>query len=83
LGDARAGVTDEQLAARFQQALRNRDMISTAKGVVMERESLNEDDAFENLLRQSIKSGVTLLTRAEAFALSTGQQELAHQHDDD
>jgi anti-anti-sigma regulatory factor len=77
LGDARAGVTDAQLAARFHQALRSRDVIATAKGIVMERESLNEADAFENLLRQSIQSGVSLLTRAEGFARSTGQQELA------
>jgi anti-anti-sigma regulatory factor len=75
LGDARAGVIDAQLAVRFQAALRNRDIIATAKGIVMERESLNEDDAFENLLRQSIKSGVSVLTRAEGFAQSTAQQE--------
>ena len=39
LGDARAGVTDAQLAVRFQDALRSRDIISTAKGIVMERET--------------------------------------------
>jgi anti-anti-sigma regulatory factor len=83
LGDARAGVTDAQLAARFHQALRNREIIATAKGIVMERESLDEDDAFENLLRQSIKSGVSLLTRAEAFARSTGQPELEREHQPD
>jgi anti-anti-sigma regulatory factor len=77
LGDARVGVTDAQLAVRFQEALRTRDIISTAKGIVMERESLNQDDAFTNLLRQSIKTGESLLTQAEAFALSTGQPNLA------
>ena len=73
LGDARVGVTDAQLAIRFQEALRCRDIISTAKGIVMERESLNQDDAFTQLLRQSIKTGVSLLTRAEGFAQSTEQ----------
>jgi anti-anti-sigma regulatory factor len=77
LGDASAGITDAQLAVRFQEALRTRDIISTAKGIMMERESLNEDDAFTNLLRQSIRSGVSLLNRAQGFALSTGQTDLA------
>jgi anti-anti-sigma regulatory factor len=77
LGDARAGVTDAQLAIRFHHALRNRDIISTATGIVMEREDLNEDDAFESLLRQSIKSGVSLLTRAERYARTSGQPDLA------
>jgi anti-anti-sigma regulatory factor len=77
LGDARAGVTDAQLAVRFHETLRSRDIISTAKGIVMEREGLNEEDAFENLLRQSIKSGVSLLTRAEGFALTSAQPDHA------
>ena len=77
LGDARAGVTDAELAVRFHQTLRSRDIISTAKGIVMEREGLNEEDAFEKLLRQSIKSGVSLLTRAEGFALANGQRDHA------
>jgi anti-anti-sigma regulatory factor len=83
LGDARVGLTDAQLAVRFQEALRSRDIISTAKGIVMERESLNEDDAFTNLLRQSIKSGVSLLNRAQGFALSGGQTDRASERQDD
>jgi anti-anti-sigma factor len=77
LSDASADMTDAQLTVRFHEALRSRDLIATAKGIVMERESLNEDDAFTNLLRQSLQSGVSLLTRAEVFALSTGQAEHA------
>jgi anti-anti-sigma regulatory factor len=80
LTDARASVTDAQLAVRFQEALRSREIIATAKGIVMEREGLNEDDAFTNLLRQSIKSGVSLRNRAESFALSTGQPEIECEH---
>jgi hypothetical protein len=49
----------------------------------MERDSLNEDDAFTKLLRQSIKSGVSLLTRAEGFALSTEQPGLAPERPSD
>ena len=38
LSDARAGVTDSQMAVRFQEALRSREIIAMAKGIVMERE---------------------------------------------
>jgi anti-anti-sigma regulatory factor len=76
LSDARAGATDAQLAHRFQEALHSREIIATAKGIVMERENLNEDDAFTNLLRQSIRNGVSLLNRAESFARSTGQSAI-------
>jgi ANTAR domain/GAF domain len=84
LTDARPSVTDAQFAVRFQEALRSREIIATAKGIVMERESLSEDDAFTNLLRQSMKSGVSLLNRAESFALSTGRPKIGceHQRDD-
>jgi anti-anti-sigma factor len=80
LTDARASVTDAHLAVRFQKALRGREIIATAKGIVMERESLNEEDAFTNLLRQSIKSGVSLLDRAESFALSTREPQLGSEN---
>ena len=80
LSDARAGATETQVAARFQEALRSREIIATAKGIVMERESLNEEDAFTTLLRQSIKSGVSLLDRAESFALSTGRPKTGCEH---
>ena len=73
LANAGAAATDMQMAVRFQEALRCRDAISRANGIVMERDGLNEDDAFTKLLRQSISSGVSLLTRAEALALSTGK----------
>ena len=77
LRDAHAGPTGAHPAARFQEALRGRDAISTAKGIVMERDGLNEDDAFTNLLRQSIKSGVSLLARAEGLVRSTEQPRSA------
>jgi anti-anti-sigma regulatory factor len=55
LTDASAGASDAQLALRFQEALRSRVIISTAGGIVMESEDIDEDDAFTRLLRQSIK----------------------------
>ena len=36
LSDPRAGVTDSQMAVRFQEALRSREVIAIAKGIVIE-----------------------------------------------
>ena len=76
LSDAGAGVTDDQLALRYQEALRGRDVITLAKGVIMERDGLGEDDAFAALLRLALYQGVPLRARAEALLLSTKRPEL-------
>ena len=55
LRDADVGVADARLALRFQEVLRSRESVATARGMVMGRESPNEDDVFTNLLRHSIK----------------------------
>ena len=56
LRDADVGVADARVALQFQEVLRSRESVATAKGMVMGRESPNEDDVFTNLLRHSIKS---------------------------
>jgi anti-anti-sigma regulatory factor len=56
LRDADIGVADARMALRFQELLRSRESVATAKGMVVERESSNEDDLFTNLLRQSMRS---------------------------
>jgi anti-anti-sigma factor len=70
LSDARAGVSDTQMAARFQEALRSREVIAVAKGVIMEREGIDEDDAFTALLRLSMYNGISLRRRAEEIVQS-------------
>ena len=75
LSDARAGVTDSQMAVRFQEALRSREIIAIAKGIVMERERVNEDDAFTTLRVLSLDGEVPLLNRAEAVMNSAKRTE--------
>ena len=75
LSDARAGVTDSQMAVRFQEALRSREIIAIAKGIVMERERVNEDDAFTTLRVLSLDGEVPLLNRAEAVMNSARRSE--------
>jgi anti-anti-sigma factor len=76
LSDARAGATDTQTGLRFQEALRSRETIAMAKGVVMERDRISEDDAFSILLRQSLVHKVPLLTQAEETVLAAKHLEI-------
>jgi hypothetical protein len=73
LTDAGAGVSDEELAARFQQALRTREVIALAQGVVMEREGVGRDDAYTILRRASQRTDQSLRDRAEDVVASAGQ----------
>jgi anti-anti-sigma factor len=70
LCDAHIDVSDRQMAIRFQEALRSREVLSLAKGIVMEREGTDEEDAFNSLLRHSLRQGTTLRARAEEIVLS-------------
>jgi anti-anti-sigma factor len=76
LSDARVDVSETQMAIRFQEALRSRDVIALAKGVIMEREGVDEDAAFTALLRLALYSGAPLRRRAEEMVLSSRQPEL-------
>jgi len=70
LSDAHIDVGDRQMAVRFQEALRSREVLSLAKGIIMEREGTGEEDAFNSLLHNSLRQGTTLRARAEAVVLS-------------
>jgi len=70
LSDARAGVSDTQMAIRFQEALRSREVITLAKGIIMDREGTDAEGAFKLLLRLAHAQGLPLRERAEAMVQS-------------
>jgi len=76
LSDAQVGVSDTQMAMRFQEALRSRDVVALAKGVIMEREGIDEDEAFTALLRLSLEHGEALRESAAATVRSVVQAEI-------
>jgi GAF domain-containing protein len=76
LSAARVGVSDTQMAIRFEEALRSRKVISLAEGIIMEREGIDEEGAFSALLRLALNQGVPLRERAEALLLSARLPEL-------
>ena len=65
LSDAGVQMTDDQLTGRFQGALRTREIIAEAQGVIMERQDVGQDDAFDIMRRFSQRSGRSLRERAE------------------
>ena len=75
LSAARTGVGDAERALRFQEALRSREAIAIAIGVVMERYGLDEDAAFDALLRLSVRRGEPLRDEAEAMRRSAGRSK--------
>jgi anti-anti-sigma regulatory factor len=70
LSRAGAGVTDADLARRFQIALRSRDVIALSKGIIMERDRVVEREAFVILLHLSLDQGESLLASAEGLLQS-------------
>jgi GAF domain-containing protein len=53
-------LTDDQLTGRLQGALRTREIIAEAQGVIMEREEVGEKEAFDMMCRSSRSSGRSL-----------------------
>jgi anti-anti-sigma regulatory factor len=76
LSDAGAGVSDSKMALRYQDALQSRKVITLATGVLMEREGVDEDAAFADLLRLSLYHGESLREQAHAMVRSARQLEL-------
>jgi len=63
------------LSDQLQHALFQRDTISVAKGLLMARDNIGEDDAFRTLIAMSRRSGDTLHETAAAlirFSASSG-----------
>ncbi len=71
LGHAGAGVTDDQLSERLTRALQSRRSIAQAQGVLMERDGIGPDEAYNLLRRFSRETNQPLRGRAADIAGST------------
>jgi anti-anti-sigma factor len=71
LDDAAANLSDDALSIRFQGALRAREVIAQAQGILMERDGLSEYDAYGALRRFSLGNGRPLSERAANIVAST------------
>ena len=59
------------MAVRFASALRGREIVAQAQGVLMERFRLDEATAFSTLLRSSVWTDETMRQLAEGIVRST------------
>ena len=75
LTDAGVDVTDDQRSSQLGEALRTRQIIAQAQGVIMEREAISEDNAYSLLRNFSRRSGRPLRERAEDVVASTRQSQ--------
>ncbi len=71
LTDVSTDVADDQLSMGLVQALRTRQVINLAQGVMMERDGIGEDEAYAALQRNSTMTGTSLRDRAEDIVGST------------
>jgi anti-anti-sigma factor len=80
LSDAQVDMTDQQLDDRMSQALRTRELISQAQGVIMHRDGIGEDLAYTKLRRDSLQNGRPLHDRAQEVVDSARHRLDASDH---
>ncbi len=68
---ADADLTDDQTANRIKRALRMREIIAEAQGIIMEREDIGENEAFDVMRHASQSSGKPLSEGAREVVDST------------
>jgi GAF domain-containing protein len=67
LANAEAFATREAMAAQLREALETRDIIGQAKGILMERETISGEQAFDVLRRASQATNVKLRELASRY----------------
>lgn len=70
LSDAGLDISDEQLTSKLSEVLRTRELISQAQGILMERHSVGEDEAYAELRRFSVAHNRPLRERAQGLVIS-------------
>jgi AmiR/NasT family two-component response regulator len=60
----------ERLSERMREAIRTRDAVNMAKGVLMGRNALDEDTAFRALLARAQQEGTSVARTAQALVES-------------
>jgi anti-anti-sigma factor len=71
LAEAGAAVSEDQLARRIQDALRGREVIAQAQGVIMARDGVGEHNAYTTLRRSSQVTATPLRQCAQRLLDST------------
>lgn len=75
LANATALMTAELVGAHLQEALAGRDLIGQAKGILMTRQAISSDEAFDILRRASQRNGHKLRDVAAEIVRQLGQPD--------
>ena len=76
LDSAQERAADDERVANLTEALRTRELIGQAQGILMERERITADQAFDVLRRASQHMNIKLREVAETL-VATGESPLA------
>ena len=76
LDSAQERAADDERVANLTEALRTRELIGQAQGILMERERITADQAFDVLRRASQHMNIKLREVAETL-VETGESPLA------
>jgi len=82
LKDVEMEMDDDRLSIQFQSALRTREVIAHAQGVLMEREGFAEREAYTALRRSSLEKGSPLQERAAEIVMSARRSRSRPDGDD-
>ena len=77
LTTADEGVTDEESAHRFTEALEARQAIHQAQGVIMARHRLDASKAIASMMSDARSNGTTVLVQAHAIIASLADQDVS------
>jgi GAF domain-containing protein len=75
LANAQAFESAQELSEGLKEALRTRDVIATAKGILMGRDGLDEETAFSMLVSASQRQNIKLREVADAIVTATSRRQ--------
>jgi len=75
LANALAFQSTQELSEGLRQALRTRDVIATAKGILMGRDGLGEETAFSMLVSASQRQNIKLREVADGIVAATSRRQ--------
>ena len=74
LANMQAFESAQQLSQGLKEALRTRDVIGTAKGILMARDGVDEDTAFQTLVSMSQRQNTRRRDVAQGIVAATGRR---------
>ena len=75
LGNVQASELPRKMSRALKDAVHSRDSIAVAKGILMERTGMTEDEAMAELLRQARRDSQPLIATADQIVAGAGNRQ--------